>query len=124
MNKEIKKYLRRVRAWLPCTTKRKRVILQSLREDISLFSQDQPNPSFDDLLQRFGTPQQIASAFVDEMGSMELLRDLRVRRRVITIAIVAAMTVILIWAIAVGIALIDEQNSSGGGISSIISIIQ
>lgn len=37
-----------------------------------------------DLEMRFGTPQQVAAAYVDAMSTQELLKALRQRRRVLT----------------------------------------
>lgn len=55
------------------------------------------------LAERFGTPQQVAAAYVDEMPTAELLAQLHIRRRVVTtvvLAVVAALAVyvgVLLW---------------------------
>lgn len=44
-----------------------------------------------DLEMRFGTPQQVAAAYVDAMSTQELLKALRQRRRVLTILIASGL---------------------------------
>lgn len=51
----------------------------------------------------FGTPQQVAAAYVDEMPTAELLAELHIRRRItriIAIAVIAALAIYgttLLW---------------------------
>lgn len=79
--------------------------------------EENENPTEAALHQRFGTPQQIAAAYVDEMGATELLKDLRTRRRVVALVAGAVLVVIMIWLAAVGIALWDSFENSRGSIT-------
>jgi predicted Fe-S protein YdhL (DUF1289 family) len=114
MNRNCKRYLRQIRRWLPCTPGKKQSILGRIRENIMQYLQENADPTFQDLQERFGDPQQIAAACVDEMGSMELLRDLRICRRIVTVVVAAAMAAVLIWAAAVTIMSIDAHDSVNG----------
>lgn len=125
MNRACKHYLRQVRRWLPGTMGKKRAILARIREDMMQYLEENKDPAEAQLHQRFGTPQQIASAYVDEMDTMALLKDLRLRRRVVTVITCAALTAILIWLAAVGIALWDSfENSRGSVDDGVIEVIQ
>lgn len=114
MSKAVKKYLRQVRSWLPCAGKAKKMILTDIENIISSGLKENPNLDLQGLHARFGTPQQIAAAHVDEMDTPELLRQLRIRKRIITIVAVCAIAVIVIWLGVVLIALINDFHIANG----------
>lgn len=125
MNAVCKRYLRQVRSWLPGTHKTKQTIVASLREDMLQYLQENSDPTEEMLHQRFGAPQQIAAAYVDEMGTPELLENLRIRRRVLTIIVSLVLAVIMIWLAAVGIALWDSHENAMGSVDDgVIEVIQ
>lgn len=55
------------------------------------------------LEQRFGTPQQVAAAWVDEMDTSELLAELHIHRRIVMVvalvlaAVLVIFTGVLVW---------------------------
>lgn len=113
-NRQLKKYYRSVRSWLPCSRKLKNRILGQIGENISAYLEDHPSAAFADIQQRFGGPQQIAAAYVEEMDSAELLRDLRVHNRIVRIVIACAAAVIVIWGASVTVAVIEHKNAVNG----------
>lgn len=114
MNRELNKYLRQVRRCLPCAAKQKQNILNEISGTISAWLEENPGADLDRICQRFGTPQQIATAYVDELGSTELLRDLQVRKKIIKIVAAGVAVVIAVWVIVMGIALVAELENSDG----------
>ena len=97
-NKVYKKYCRAVCSFLPCGGKKKKGILTQLRLDVSTFLEEKPNADMTDIQDRFGTPQSVASAYVEAMDTAQLLNDLRIRRRIITAAIAIVIFVLTTWA--------------------------
>lgn len=67
-----------------------------------------------DLEARFGTPQQVAAAYVDAMSTQELLAALRRRRQVLTILIAAVLTALLLWVAALCVSLYDYHQAYNG----------
>ena len=63
-----------------------------------------------DLEMRFGTPQQVAAAYVDAMSTQELLKALRQRRRVLTILIASVLAALLFWVAALCVSLYDYYD--------------
>lgn len=49
------------------------------------------------LEQRFGTPQQVAAAWVDEMDTSELLAELHIHRRIVMVVALALAAVLVIF---------------------------
>lgn len=64
----------------------------------------------------FGDPETIAAAYVDEMGTDVLLRDLRIRRKIVSVVAGVMVAILAIWLIAVGWAVVRELNDSNGHI--------
>ena len=105
--KLIKKYCREIRKWLPCSWKLKKRIISEISDNVAHYLSDIPTATYSDIEQRFGTPKQIATTYINEMDTAELLENLRVKRKITTAIISTCLVLIAIWGIAVTIALID-----------------
>ena len=70
--KDIRRYCRAVGSYLPCSRRQKRQILRDLRQRLAEYCGEQPNGVT--LEENFGTPQQVAAGYVDDMDTMELLQ--------------------------------------------------
>ena len=109
MMKELKNYYRRVSAWLPCRGAQKKLIMDNITNTVESYLAEHPEADFAALQAHFGTPEQIASAFVDEMGTGELLNALKVRRKLLKGACVCAFSLVAIWGISVLVMMIFEM---------------
>lgn len=56
-------YLREVRKKLIFAGKEKKRFLNDLRENVNLYLEEHPNAEKGDLLERFGSPQELLEAF-------------------------------------------------------------
>lgn len=93
----LRRYLREVKSWLPCGGKMKKEILGKISGTVSGYLTENRGGDYGALVARFGTPQQIASAYVDELETPELLNSLRIRRRIVKIVSGTALVVIILW---------------------------
>lgn len=109
-------YYREIRSWLPCSRKQKDQILERFRDSVQSYWEENPTADFAQIRAHFGTPEQIAGAYVEELGTAELLRSLRVRRRILITVTSIAMAVLLIWMAAVGWAMKQLNDNSKGQI--------
>lgn len=97
----IRWYVRAVSTFLPCSGKRKKPWLADLRAQAESYVAEGGDAAA--LEQRFGTPQQMAFSYVDEMPTADLLAELHIRRRLVAvtaIALAAALAVyiaVLVW---------------------------
>lgn len=97
----IRRYVRAVSTFLPCSGKRKKPWLADLRAQAESYVAEGGDAAA--LEQRFGTPQQMAFSYVDEMPTADLLAELHIRRRLVTvttIALAAALAIyiaVLVW---------------------------
>ena len=112
--KGLKKYYRQVGSWLPCSGKMKRDIMERIRASVTAWLNEHPGADLAALVAHFGTPGQIATAYVDNTATDELLNALRIRRRVVRIITACVVVIILLWASVVTTALVNEFNAANG----------
>ena len=116
-NRDIKRYLREVRSWLPCSNKLKKGILDKILGNVSAFCEEHPEAGYDEIVARFGTPYQIASAYVDEMDTGELLKNLRIKRKVVRVVATVSAAIIATWLLVVGMVYFEGVNEVNGQVS-------
>ena len=112
--KELKTYYRQVSTWLPCGGQLKNHLMANITATVDSYVAEHPDADFAALQAHFGTPQQIASSFVDAMETKELLHALRVRKKIVTIVTAVAITIVVLWASVLTIALVNEIDSARG----------
>lgn len=73
------------------------------------------------LEQRFGTPQQVAAAWVDEMEMPELLKALRSRRRVVLTVLAGVIAALAVWLAVCMVSLRDYHQAVDGHVETIVT---
>lgn len=97
----IRRYVRAVSTFLPCSGKRKKPWLADLRAQAESYVAEGGDAAAQE--QRFGTPQQMAFSYVDEMPTADLLAELHIRRRLVAVtaitlaAALAVYVAVLVW---------------------------
>ncbi|MFQ9053111.1 MAG: DUF6120 family protein [Oscillospiraceae bacterium] len=109
--RQVNRYVRAVGSYLPCAGKHKKQLLTALRSEAEAYCAETRDA---DLEARFGTPQQVAAAYVDAMSTQELLAALRRRRQVLTILIAAVLSALLLWVAALCVSLYDYHQAYNG----------
>lgn len=113
-NADVQRYLREIKADIPCTGKRKRDILNRINEIIGGYLEENTNPSYDELTARFGTPRQIVTSCLEEMDAGELIQKLKIKRKIVGIVAAAAVAVVVLWAAVVSIIYIGHKKDGDG----------
>ena len=113
-NRQARKYCRLVRSFLPCSAKQRSLILGEIKSNLSAYLEENPSASFEEIESRFGTPRQIAVAHVEEMGTEELLKRLRIRKRIFAVISAAVVLALLIWSSVVTIEVIHHKKTDNG----------
>lgn len=111
-DRELRKYYREVGSRLTGTNSQKRLLVAQIKERVGIFLQEQPEAEIDAVIRHFGTPQQIAQAHLEQMDAPELLGKLRIRKRIVVTVTAAVFVALALWAVAVGIALIDAHEDA------------
>lgn len=94
----IRRYVRAVSTFLPCSGKRKKPWLADLRAQAESYVAEGGDAAA--LEQRFGTPQQMAFSYVDEMPTADLLAELHIRRRLVAVTVITLAAALAILAAA------------------------
>ena len=96
-NAQARRYLREIQECLPCAGKVKRGITRKINGMIDDAMLDESDLTYEMLVKRFGTPQQIAASYVDEMDTPELLRKLRIKKKIFAVVCATAAIILAIW---------------------------
>lgn len=116
MQKE-KRYLKEIENLLICDRKKKNEILDSFKNEIDDFLNNNPEAEYTELLEVFGTPQEVA----DELLADESAKNIKKRLNIvkcITIGIVIALVALFLY---LTLALIDAHRATRGYGSESIS---
>ena len=95
--KEAARYLRRVRRLLPCVRKTKNAIMQQIHDSMDGYLADHPTADYAQLKAQFGEPETVAAAYVESSGTTEILKSLRIRRRIVAIIVAVTTAALLVW---------------------------
>lgn len=110
----LKRYYRNIRKDLPCSYKMKKRIMQQIRESVDQFLEQNPDADFDAVQLHFGEPQTIALSYIEDQDAPELLRRMRIRKKVLAIVAGTMALVLAVWMVAMVWAVINEQQTTGG----------
>ncbi len=100
INKDIEKYLSQVKAYLPCKKSDKAVILEDIRQAISEFAENSAIQSIDDIYKRFGTPEEIAKAYLSDAEPKNIKKAISLRK-VLVWAVVAVVLAFVIFLLSI-----------------------
>jgi len=97
----MRRYVRQVRSLLPCPAKQKQMIVEDIWENAAVFLQEHPAADYSQIEAHFGTPEQLAVSYVKDMDTGKLLRELRLKKRIMTVIVSSLVIALFIWAAAI-----------------------
>lgn len=115
-NLSLRKYHKEIRGLLPCSQKIKKEILSQIDQSVISFLQENPDADYSQIVARFGTPQSIAATYVENIGTADILRSLRIRKRVVMIIITTVLIILLSWASIVTAELVHQGKLADGNL--------
>ena len=93
-NNAINTYLKELSNQLCCSGKEKKEILSSLKNRLSEFESEHPTDlKYDDIVEQFGSPKEVANSFLGEYSSIQL-HNLVKRRKIKHFCIITACILI------------------------------
>lgn len=114
LNIHLLRYLWEVREELPGNRRQKKQILSRVESSVQDFVIENSHVDYATITQRFGTPQQIAASYIEEMSTPELTQQLRIRKTIVRIVAATALVLVLLWAGVVVTALIRHVKAMNG----------
>ena len=112
--KELKGYYRSIKRVLPVGGKLKCQLLEQTRQSVTEYLVENPDVQYDDVVKHFGTPEEIADAYIAEMATPEMLSKFKIQKIVLIILCIIAATALFIWGTAIVAALINELSRGEG----------
>ena len=112
--KELKQYYRDIAKKLPVGRKEKQQILLAITESVEDYLAAHPLADFQAVQLHFGSPQEIAAAYIENMTAPEILKKFRLRRTVLSILCATAATALLLWGSIIVYAIVKDANSGEG----------
>ena len=100
LNKELKKYKRKIKANLICNTKHSKKFMHEMSCSIDQYVEKNNIHQISEIFDHFGTPEEIAKSFLCETDISVISKKLRLKR-VITISLIVAL---LIWSVCFALA--------------------
>lgn len=90
-------FLTRVRKSVPIRGKERKQLLERLRMELAAFEEEYPGCDYEQIVERFGTPEQIAEDFLAELDHNSVAHALQVRQRIVKILVATALVGVLMW---------------------------
>lgn len=114
-------YLRHIRNALPCPSRVKGKIMKRISDDVHDYLMIVPDANYDELLNRFGSPESIAVSYVEDLEPKEMISALRTRNAILKISKILTTIIVVVWVAIAGVALLDSFRQSGGyGITYVV----
>lgn len=123
VNFAVARYLHYISTKLPCSRKIKKKIIEHVKQDVMEFIAEHPSVGYSELIDRFGEPKLIASAYVDEMNSDDIVDGMRIKRSIMKVIIGAAAVALAIWLVAVFGAYLHTIDQVDGTVETYVEIL-
>ena len=119
-NCALRRYYREIRSFLPVSRKQKNKVIADLQGSIDAYLDANPEADMQAIQAHFGTPNSIAAAYVDNADTADLLRDLRVRKKILAAVFAGVLVVVLILTAVVVREVVKYDAEIGGSITESI----
>lgn len=80
------------------------------------------NVTYDQLVKRFGAPGQISFTYVNEMETGQLVEEIQISKKTVSIIAAAAVAMVLLWAVRIVISYNDHVKDANG--YAVVEIIE
>ena len=98
-----RRYLRDVRYNLPCSFKTKRELLARLQEALGDYTGERPHATYDDIVEHFGAPTDVADTYFADLPAPQLRRSLQIARNVRRALIAVIVLTMLLYTFLIGL---------------------
>lgn len=125
--KELRTYFSQVSKAVVCGSKQKKDFLKQLKSDVEAFLSENPDITIKEIENCFGTPEKIATSFIDNTNSARLKDKLSLKKLIIVAVAIALLGYIAFVVISLidvhseahgyfeeGIMMINNQSMGGG----------
>ena len=101
MNKEIKKYIKYVKKIIPFYSKDKKEFLKLLTQKIIEFSNTRPNCTYQNIIDEFGSPNEVAGSYIESLENDDIIKQLNKKYIFKTLVTIIIFISIGIWCLEI-----------------------
>ena len=92
LNNNIQKsYIKNIKKQLKISSKYKRTLLNDLEINIDSYISEHPNTTYKDLVENFGTPEDVSESFYESLSSNEIRKQQKLKKHIIIIAVTVSI---------------------------------
>ena len=106
MQNEIKEYIKSVKKQIICPTAESRQMLRELQANVSDFVQENPDADMVQIVEQFGTPEEIAKMYIADTEPKNIKKAVNIRKLIV----IAVAIIIAIVAVSCIISIIDNHS--------------
>ena len=96
-NPDVRKYMKQIKQELPTFNADGKRIKKMLLQNVRDYAQEEPEVSYAQLVSRFGSPEEIAAAYLSEQSSGTVKKAVCIRKKILNIVLAVAIFVGLLW---------------------------
>lgn len=109
-----RQYMQEIKVMLPGGGKQKKAILNRIRTTVEEYLMENPSAIYEEIVSRLGSPNQIAASCLEEMDTVEVMKQLRIKKKVVCIVTASAFVIVMLWAGSVAMATEELSDSVNG----------
>lgn len=114
MHSELNMYYKQIRQALPGNVFNRRRIMAGIKNGIEEYRLQNPDADMAQIKAHFGSPEQIAAAYIEEQSTGQLLKALHIRHKIVAIVAGVMAVILLSWAIFITSEIVNSHNQKYG----------
>ena len=119
----IMRYLIAIGRELPGSWKQKRPLLEKIKSCVQDYVSDGATVSYKRLQERFGSPTEIATAYAQEMESLELIKALHIKKNILHIFLICVFIALILWIALLATSFLSfKKDMNGYNVVEVIEI--
>ncbi len=117
----LKKYIRKVKYFLPCSGDEKKQLVAQMQESILDYLEQNPTADLNALQSHFGTPKQIANQYLYDQETSALLYRMSTKKKFLGLFAGVMAAVLLFWIGVISFDALDAHRTNQGYLKVVIN---
>ena len=117
----LKKYIRKIKHFLPCSGDEKQYLIAQLQESILDYLEQNPTADFKTLQSQFGTPREIANQYLCDQETAVLLRKINCKKQFLAILSGTVAAILVLWISIIAFDVLAVRKANRGYLEVVIT---
>ena len=113
MNQAVKQYLKEIKKQLPCSASQKKRYMEHITDSVSDYVGQHSDCNFEELCKAFGTPEEIADAYISDLSADEFSKKTSTKKVVLVSIVLGVILVGVVAFASVQIAIAKSDLANG-----------